>query len=112
MTKLRRLVSLVAVICVLAAVLCGCADGKSTGTTSASGDNSSQEPVSGGEITVGIPQDLDDSLDPHLAVSAGTKEVLFNVFEGLVKLDSDGNLIPAVASAYTMSFREGCAKER
>lgn len=103
MTKLRRLVSLVAVICVLAAVLCGCADGKSTGTTSASGDNSSQEPVSGGEITVGIPQDLDDSLDPHLAVSAGTKEVLFNVFEGLVKLDSDGNLIPAVASAYTVS---------
>ncbi|MEG1917815.1 MAG: ABC transporter substrate-binding protein [Oscillospiraceae bacterium] len=52
---------------------------------------------------MGIAQDLDDSLDPHLAVAAGTKEVLFNVFEGLVKPDSDGNLIPAVAESYVLS---------
>ena len=38
---------------------------------------------------VGITQDL-DSLDPHKAVAAGTDEVLFNVFEGLVKPASDG----------------------
>lgn len=36
-------------------------------------------------------------------MAAGTKEVLFNVFEGLVKPDSDGNLIPAVASSYEVS---------
>ncbi len=66
-------------------------------------------------ITVGIPQDL-DGLDPHTAVSAGTKEILFNVYEGLVKPDSDGNLVPAVASAvdasddgkvYTFTLRDG-----
>ena len=34
------------------------------------------------EIVVGIPQDLEDSLDPHKALAAGTKEILFNVYEG------------------------------
>ncbi|MBQ7428958.1 MAG: ABC transporter substrate-binding protein [Butyrivibrio sp.] len=53
-------------------------------------------------ITIGIPQDL-DSLDPHLATGAGTSEVLFNLFEGLVKPDENGNLNPAVASEYTIS---------
>ncbi len=54
-------------------------------------------------ITVGIPQDLDESLDPHYATGAGTREVLFNVFEGLVKPNSDGELVPAVASAYEVA---------
>lgn len=56
----------------------------------------------GGSIVVGIQNDL-DSLDPHLAGSAGTSEVLFNIFEGLVKPNSDGELIPAVASDYNIS---------
>ena len=77
-----------AVIASLTVALGGCSGDKSGGNTS--------------EITIGIPQDL-DSLDPHKAVAAGTKEVLFNVFEGLVKPDSDGNLIPAVASSYEVS---------
>ena len=51
---------------------------------------------------VGITQDL-DSLDPHKAVSAGTDEVLFNVFEGLVKPSVDGTLVPAVAKDYTIA---------
>ncbi len=64
--------------------------------------NNQAEPTNGGEIVVGIQQDL-DSLDPHKAVAAGTTEVLFNVFEGLVKPDSTGNLIPAVANSYEIS---------
>ena len=65
---------------------------------------------------VGIAQDLDESLDPHLAVAAGTKEVMFNVFEGLVKPTPEGELIPAVAdhyeisedqTTYTFTLREG-----
>jgi len=55
------------------------------------------------EITVGIAQDLDDSLDPHKTVAAGTKEVMFNVFEGLMKPTPNGDLVPAVASDYTLS---------
>lgn len=60
------------------------------------GENSSQ-------ITIGIPQDMEDSLDPNKAVAAGTKEIYFNIYEGLVKPDSDGNIYPAVASEYIIS---------
>lgn len=68
------------------------------------------------EVNVGIPQDLEDSLDPHLTTAAGTREVLFNIFEGLVKPDSEGNIIPAVAekcdvspdgTVYTFTLRDG-----
>ena len=74
-------------------------------------------PVPGGEIVVGIAQDLGSSLDPHQMVAAGTagqREVLFNVFEGLVRPTPDGELIPAVAedfsidgTVYTFTLREG-----
>ena len=56
----------------------------------------------GSSVTVGITQDL-DSLDPHKAVAAGTKEVLYNIFEGLVRPDQNGNLVPAVAENYMVS---------
>ncbi|MDD2969684.1 MAG: ABC transporter substrate-binding protein, partial [Lachnospiraceae bacterium] len=68
--------------------------------TGCSGDKAEENSST---ITVGIPQDIEDSLDPHKAVAAGTKEVLFNVYEGLVKPDSAGNLNPAIASGYTIS---------
>ena len=51
----------------------------------ASSQETQGEPTMGGSIVVGIPQDLEDSLDPHKSVAAGTKEVLFNIYEGLVK---------------------------
>lgn len=79
---------LMIVLTTLTIALSGCSSDKT-------GDDSST-------LTVGIPQDI-DSLDPHYATGAGTKEVLFNVFEGLVKPDKDGNLNPAVASEYTVS---------
>lgn len=84
----KKLISLFLMTSVLAIALCGCAGDKK-------GDNSS--------ITIGIPQDLEDGLDPHKVEAAGTKEVLFNIFEGLVKPTSDGDFIPAVASAYEIS---------
>ena len=68
------------------------------------GDTPEGDAKAGGEITVGIAADLDSSLDPHKSSgAAGTREVLFNVFEGLVKPDTDGNLVPAVASSYVIN---------
>ena len=98
---LKKLLSVV-VLTTLTIALSACSGDKAD-------ENSSQ-------ITIGIPQDVEDSLDPHKAVAAGTKEVYFNMFEGLVKPDSDGNIIPAVASeyeaspdgkVYTFTLREG-----
>ncbi|MBQ3060911.1 MAG: ABC transporter substrate-binding protein [Lachnospiraceae bacterium] len=85
---MKRNVLLCALIIIMT-LLCGC--GKE-------GTNGEQA----NSITVGISQDM-DSLDPHIAVAAGTKEVLFNVFEGLVKPDTEGNLNPAVAEEYKIS---------
>ena len=75
--------------------LSGCSGDKKTAESTTEKELSGK-PVEGGSIRVGISQDL-DSLDPHKAVAAGTKEVLFNIFEGLVKPDSDGNLVEAIA---------------
>ncbi len=90
MKKRLQKLFLVFVLTTLTIALSGCTGDKEENGTSSS------------EITVGIPQDL-DSLDPHKAVAAGTKEILFNMYEGLVKPDSDGNLVPAVASEVTPS---------
>lgn len=98
----KKLLALFLALVMVGAVLPGCGDGsKDPGGQGNNGKTG--EPVKGGEITVGIAQDLDDSLDPHQTVAAGTREVLFNIFEGLVKPNSDGEMIPAVAEKYTLS---------
>ena len=117
---MKKRISLFVMALLTMAALGGCAGG----TEESSGDNSSNgttgqvaetvqatesaqtsesaQPVYGGSVVVGIQQDL-DSLDTHKATAAGTKEILFNIFEGLLKSDENGNLIEAVASDYTIS---------
>ena len=99
----KRLTAFLLLAALLCAALTGCG-GESTAQTPAEKDPSTPDaaPVAN-EITVGIAQDLDDSLDPHKTVKAGTREVMFNVFEGLVKPTPDGDLTPAVAESYTVS---------
>ena len=84
---------------VVATALTGCSGGKSKKDSQ---ETKKGETTSGGSVVVGITQDL-DSLDPHNTAYAGTREVLFNLFEGLVKPNSDGDLVPAVASDYSIS---------
>ncbi|MCR5279749.1 MAG: ABC transporter substrate-binding protein [Lachnospiraceae bacterium] len=88
MKAVQKLLAVILMSATLTVALCGCGGDKA--------DNASS-------ITIGIPQDLEDSLDPHLAVAAGTKEILFNIFEGLVKPDKNGDLYPAVAESYEVS---------
>ena len=109
----------------LTIALCACGGGQSSQTAqptpaediqNTAGDTGSTQ-AEPDEITVGIAADLDSSLDPHVSSSsAGTREVLFNIYEGLVKPDTQGNLVPAVAERYdvndtadqyTFTLREG-----
>lgn len=94
---------LAALLATMTVALGGCTGGKT-------------EEASSGQITIGIPQDLEDGLDPHKVSAAGTKEILFNIYEGLVKYDESGDLKPAVANAveisddgliYTITLRDG-----
>ena len=105
----KKILTLLAAVCLLSAVLSGCGGGSQAGTTENT-DQSTNTAADGaearaaaGELNVGIAPDLDSSLDPHKTVKAGTREVMFNVFEGLLKPDASGNLNPAVAESYTVS---------
>ena len=89
MKSFKKVWGLIFLSAYLTVALCGCKGDKA-------GEASSH-------ITIGIPQDLEDSLDPHQAVAAGTKEILFNIYEGLLKPDSQGNLLPAIAESYSVS---------
>ena len=92
----KRLMALLLLTGLLSAALTGCGGG-STEQASEDGqtaDGSTEARAQANEIVVGIAQDLDESLDPHLAVAAGTKEVMFNVFEGLVKPTPEGDRFP------------------
>ena len=84
--KKRTLLSCMFLIVTALFALAGC--GKKASSTDA--------------VVVGIQQDL-DSLDPHKVEAAGTREVLFNVFEGLVKPTSSGEMKGAVAESYTVN---------
>ena len=65
------------------------------------------EALRGGKVIVGITQEP-DFLDPQLAVAAGTKEILFNLFEGLVKMNVKGEFVPCLAKSWT-SEKDGRA---
>ena len=91
----KKFLALVLLMTFLGTVLSGCGDGSAAETQKSRADTN--------ELVVGIAQDLDDSLDPHKTVKAGTREVMFNVFEGLMKPTPNGDLTPAIAESYEVS---------
>ncbi|MBD5133260.1 MAG: ABC transporter substrate-binding protein [Clostridiales bacterium] len=109
----RALLLLVAAV-MLPVSLYGCTGDTGSSNTPPASAQSGELP-NGNSVTVGIAQDL-SNLDPQLAKTAGIREVLFNIFEGLVKAGPDGSVRPAVASdyeisedatTYTFTLREG-----
>lgn len=96
MSFCKRTLALILALIMLCTVLAACNNGKKDPDNKPVGGG---KPVTGGDLTVGIAQDLDATLNPHNMVSAGTRELLFNIYEGLVKPDTEGNLVPAVASS-------------
>lgn len=100
----KRILAVFLAVFVLTCSLSACGGGTTVQTSAPSDENlPSSGTDHGNEITVGIAQDLDNSLDPYQMTAAGTREVMFNVFEGLVKPNSDGNFVNAVASDHTIS---------
>lgn len=91
---------LVFLLLLVSAMTLFCACGKK-GTSNQSGANGADS-SDGGSVVVGITNDM-DSLDPHIAKAAGTMEVLYNVFDGLVKVAPDGSMQPAIAKSYLVA---------
>lgn len=65
--------------------------------------NAQQKPVYGGSLT--IAQGVEPpGLDPTTATSAAIPRVVYsNVLEGLVKIDRDGKIVPALTKSYKIS---------
>lgn len=59
-------------------------------------------PKQGGELVVGLRQEI-GNLDPHLATSFSSFRVIEVMYEGLLRLDEDGALEPALASNWEIS---------
>ena len=124
--KVKRMIALSLVLLMSALLLGGCGQQPASAPAETPAPASSAAPAesaapqktaraAANELNVGIAQDF-DSLDPDLMTAAGTKEILFNVFEGLVKPNADGEIVPAVASevvrsddglSYAFTLREG-----
>ena len=102
---MKRSTFILTLILILSMVLAGCQDQRTEENSEESTQDSTQqahEPAYGGNLVYGMTQEL-VSLDPHQTTDAGTRSVVFNIYEGLVKPDSDGNLQPAVAESFTIS---------
>ena len=57
----------------------------------------------GGSIGVAIPTDISETIDPHKATGALTFEILYNIYEGLIQVDKEGELIGLLATDWTIS---------
>ena len=66
----QRILALFLALMMVGTVLSGCGDGSKN--PDAEGNHGYTERIEKNEIVVGIAQDLEDSLDPHLSASAGS----------------------------------------
>ena len=82
----RKVISVILSAVAFTGMLCGCRKSAANGNT----------------VTVGITQEP-SVFDPHTVTAAGDREIMFNVYEGLYKFDSDGVLNPCLASGYELS---------
>ena len=109
----KQTIALLLSAVMMATALSACGGPKPNGSDS---DDANTSRADNNEIAVGIAQDLGDSLDPYQMTAAGTREILFNVYEGLYKPTSSGDFAPALAEdcavsddglQYTFTLRDG-----
>lgn len=96
MKKFKAIIAM-ALCLIFATALVACDGGTQNG---GSGNNSSGNQSD--SVVFGSTLGL-ESLDPHTVQQAGTRAILFNVFEGLLKQSSDGGVVEAVAKSYEIS---------
>ena len=82
----RKIAAVILSAVVSAGIFCGCSKTAGAGST----------------VTVGITQEP-SVLDPHTVAAAGDREIIFNIYEGLYKFDSEGVLNPCLATDYELS---------
>lgn len=98
MKKKNLLLLSILLVSILVFTACGKTDSASKDNASGTSDTIQQ----GGEFTYGLATET-NNFDPFDSLTADTRKILFNVFEGLVKPTTDGGFTPAVAESYEIS---------
>ncbi len=114
----KKITALTLIITILALSLFGCASASSENaesdaneTQAASDDTSTaseedadqdQTITDGGDFVFGLTTEVND-FDPFSSITADTRAINFNIYEGLVKVATDGSFEPAIAEDYEVS---------
>lgn len=103
MNKNKKLV-LLAILAVFSLVLAACGFGGDSSDKAQDDkkDSGSSETASSKELNLVIPSEP-PSLHPQLATDSTSSAILINVFEGLTRLDNDGQPVPAIAESWDVS---------
>ncbi|GAA3666449.1 ABC transporter substrate-binding protein [Microbacterium marinilacus] len=96
MSTSRRRLAAAAMLTAAGTALAGCAGGE------APGDAASATPASGGSATFAVSTTF-GSFDPNITASAPDARAIRQVFDSLVDLDADGEIVPWLASAWEVS---------
>ncbi len=56
----------------------------------------------GGKMVFGFASEL-NNFDPFSSMTADARSISFNIFDGLVRVESDGSFVPALAEEYSVS---------
>ncbi len=86
MNSMKKFLALLPLLCI---VLLGSCQKKASARSSDS-------------ITIGLATEI-TSFDPFGNMTADARSISFNIFDGLVNIDTDGSFIPAIAESYEMS---------
>lgn len=115
--KLQKFITKSFGVAVLLSMLVGiaaCNTNKDTATAN-NGRAPAEGSEHGGSVVIGITQEP-GTFDPHTVVAAGDEEILFNIYEGLYKFNSEGNLEECLATScvpsedaceFVFTIREG-----
>lgn len=78
----------------------GCSSNSSGDQTAPTGTEGTK--MTGGIVRTTMPSEP-DNLDPYLSAAADTEAVMNNVFEGLMRFDEKGEILPQLATDYSVS---------
>ncbi|GAB6109853.1 peptide ABC transporter substrate-binding protein [Fusibacter bizertensis] len=102
---MKKLISLLLILVLAVGLFSGCAkntDETVTETTGANGATEATKPATDKTLRIAVDVDL-PSVDPNVATDGLSFDVIASMIEGLYSVDEAGNLIPALATDYTVS---------
>lgn len=94
-----------ALVLVVVMLLAGCGQTPPPASSAGPGESSQTQAApqeAPDRLVIGIAQDF-DSLDPAKIAAAGTSEVMYNIYHGLINTTPEGQIVPELCENYEVS---------